>query len=306
MKKSSLLLPDKKVLVRQYYNYLKGKRYSERTIVVYGSMMTEFLLFYGAGKIEDITTRELERFSQEVIIKRQLSVSYHRQFIGAFKIFANLFGLPLINTDQLERPRKQRKLPFVLSQEEVLALIQKTRNIKHRTIVALLYAAGLRISELLNLRLADVNLERKQIRIVQAKGRKDRYVVLPDSFILLYNNYLVAYTPKYYVVESIAGGMYSATSVRAALRRSCKLAGITKKVTPHTLRHSYATHLLENGVDIRYIQELLGHRKTETTMIYTHIQRKDLLKIKSPLDAIIENRLSAQNQSLPRNSLDNF
>jgi integrase/recombinase XerD len=306
MKKSSLLTPKNLTIVKDYYKYLKGQRYSNNTCKLYGSMITEFLLYYGGQEVKLITNRNVEQFNENLIIKRRLSISYQRQFIGAMKLFAKFYHLPALNIEELSRPKKQFKLPSVLSQEEVLALLQKTRNIKHKTILALIYSAGLRISELVNLRLSDIDLNRKQIRIFQGKGRRDRYVILPESFLMLYSNYLEAYTPKFRVVESIYGGLYSTSSIRAVLRRSCELAGITKKVTPHTLRHSYATHLLENGVDIRYIQELLGHKKTETTMIYTHVQRKDLVKIKSPLDLIIEQRLTTQNKLLPGNNEDNF
>jgi len=140
----------------------------------------------------------------------------------------------------------------------------------------------------LSLKLEDLQIQRKQILIKRAKGRKDRYVTLADSFMPLLQNYLMTYEPKIYFVEGREGKAYSASSVRKFLLQSCKAAKISRKVTPHTLRHSYATHLLENGVGLRYIQELLGHSKPETTMIYTHVARKDLIDIKSPLDYAVE------------------
>jgi len=167
-----------------------------------------------------------------------------------------------------------------------LSLIRVTRNLKHRAILTLLYSAGLRIGELLRLRLSDIDFQRKQVHIRNAKGRKDRYVFLADTFMPLLSNYLATYSPEHLFVEGFKGEPYSASSVRSFLKQSCKLAGITKRVTPHTLRHSFATHLLENGVDIRYIQELLGHSKPETTMIYTHVSKRQLMKIQSPLDTL--------------------
>jgi site-specific recombinase XerD len=151
----------------------------------------------------------------------------------------------------------------------------------------LLYSAGLRISELINLRLIDFEIQRKQIHIKSGKGRRDRYVMIADTFIPLLKNYIATYQPKLYCIENPNGGKYSDSSIRKMLHHSCIRAGIKKHVTPHTLRHSYATHLLEQGVGIRFIQELLGHSKPETTMIYTHITRKDLLSIKSPLDTAL-------------------
>lgn len=150
--------------------------------------------------------------------------------------------------------------------------------------MALIYSAGLRISELINLELRQIDVDRRQIIIKNAKGRKDRNVILAKSFIPVLNNYLNTYRPKVYFTEGKIGGKYSPESIRAFLKRSCQAAKISKNVTPHTLRHSYATHLLENGIDLRYIQELLGHAKPETTMIYTHVAKKDLLQIESPLD----------------------
>ena len=185
-------------------------------------------------------------------------------------------------------PRKSSYLPSVLSKEEVVNLLRCTRNLKHRAILALLYSSGLRIGELINLELRDIDMFRLQILIKNGKGRKDRYVMLAKSFLPLLKNYLTTYKPAIYFIESLTfGEKYSAGSVRSFLKKSCLAAGIKKRVTPHTLRHSYATHLLENGVDIRYIQELLGHSRPETTMIYTHVATKDLLRIESPLDKIV-------------------
>ena len=184
-----------------------------------------------------------------------------------------------------------------MSQEEVLRIIQCTLNLKHRAILALIYSCGLRISELINLKLVDFHIDRKQLIVKNGKGRKDRYVSLADSFIPLLSNYYYSYKPKSFFVEGQKGGKYSAESVRKFLKNSCRRANIQKNVTPHTLRHSYATHLLENGVDIRYIQLLLGHSKPETTMIYTHVKRKDLMKIQNPLDIALQKIKNTDNDN---------
>ena len=194
----------------------------------------------------------------------------------------------------LERPRRSKRLPLVLSKEEVISLIQVTRNLKHRTCIALIYSCGLRISELINLELRDIDIERRQLLICQGKGRKDRYIILAESFLPLMRNYLTTFQPERYFIEGRPGKTYSATSIRKFLKASCQRARIYKRVTPHTLRHSYATHLLESGVDLRYIQELLGHAKPENTMIYTHVAKKDLLSIGSPLDLIVNEYLETK------------
>lgn len=174
-----------------------------------------------------------------------------------------------------------------MSKIEIIKILQVTKNLKHRAIIGLLYSSGLRIGEVINLELNCFDLDRKQLHIKNGKGRSDRIVILADSFIKLFNNYYYTYLPKVYFIENPKGGKYSPVSIRAFLKQNCKLAGISKTVTPHTLRHSYATHLLENGTDLRYIQVLLGHSRPETTMIYTHVAQKDLQTIQSPLDTTI-------------------
>jgi integrase/recombinase XerD len=282
------LNPAEKTLLNNFYLFLKGKRYSKSTIQTYTFFVADFVNFYTKKSLEEITNRDVELFIEKVFIERTYSVSSQRQFISALKIFIIFYPHTKINDLVLERPKGSRKLPSVLSQEEVLAIIQSTRNLKHRAVLALIYSCGLRISELINLKLTDFHLERKQLIVKDGKGRKDRYVSLADSFLPLLSNYYHSYTPKIYFVEGQNGGKYSAESVRQFLRRSCLNAKIKKNVTPHTLRHSYATHLLENGVDIRYIQSLLGHSRPETTMIYTHVKRKDLMAIQNPLDVALQ------------------
>jgi site-specific recombinase XerD len=214
--------------------------------------------------------------------------------IKQFKIFE-----PNCDFENLElvSPRKSSFLPTVLSKEEVVNLLRCTQNLKHRVILALIYSAGLRIGDLINLRIQDMDIDRRQIIVKNGKGRKDRYIIMANSFVPLLHNYLNTYMPEEYFAEGIERGKkYTSGSVRNFLGRSCRLAGISKKVTPHTLRHSYATHLLEFGVDLRYIQELLGHSSPETTMIYTHVTRKDMLQITSPLDMVVESLNSFDNK----------
>ena len=153
--------------------------------------------------------------------------------------------------------------------------------------MAIIYSSGLRIGELINMEVKHIDVLRKQVFIKAGKGRKDRTVMLAESVMPLLYNYLQTYRPDYYLIEGNEAGKYSPTSIRAFLKKSCNQAQILKRVTPHTLRHSYATHMLEDGVDLRYIQTLLGHSKPETPMIYTHVTKKDLLRIKSPLDMAV-------------------
>jgi len=297
--KRDLTTAEKKIL-NNFYLFLKGKRYSQSTIQTYTIFVADFINFHTKTPLEELTNRDVELFIETVFIERNYSVSSQRQFISALKIFTVFYPQIKINNLSLERPKKSRILPSVLSQEEVLRIIQYTQNIKHRAILTLLYSCGLRIGELINLKLIDFHVERKQLIVKKGKGRKDRYVSLADSFLPLLSNYYHSYKPTIYFVEGQNGGKYSAESIRSFLRKSCKKAGIRKLVTPHTLRHSYATHLLENGVDLRYIQTLLGHSKPETTMIYTHVQRKDLMEIQNPLDVALQkfNKINNNNQKV--------
>lgn len=281
------LTPDQKVLLNNFYSFLKGKRYSDSTIQTYTFFIADFVNFHTETALNELTNRHVELFIEKVFIDRNYSVSSQRQFISALKVFTTFYSSTKINDLVLERPKKSRKLPNVLSQEEVLRIVQVTKNLKHRAIIVLLYSSGLRIGEITSLKLKNIDVERRQVKIESGKGRKDRFVVLATSFLPLLLNYLTTYSPKVYFIEGSEGHRYSESSIRKFLSRSVFLAKVTKRVTPHTLRHSYATHLLENGVGLRHIQELLGHAKPETTMIYTHVAKKDLLDITSPLDTIL-------------------
>lgn len=281
------LTDDQRTLLNNFYLYLKGKRYSPSTIHTYTFFVADFVNFHTEIALEELTNRSVEVFIEKVFIPRKYSISSQRQFISALKVFTVFYPHTKINDLQLERPKKSRILPNVLSQEEVLRIVQVTKNLKHRAIIVLLYSSGLRIGEITSLQLKNIDVERRQVKVVSGKGRKDRFVVLASSFLPLLMNYLTTYVPKVYFIEGPEGERYSESSIRKFLEKSVALAKISKKVTPHTLRHSYATHLLENGVGLRHIQELLGHAKPETTMIYTHVAKKDLLEIKSPLDTIL-------------------
>jgi len=283
------LTPEQKKILNSFYLFLKGKRYSQSTIQTYTFFVADFINFHTKTPLEELTNRDVELFIETVFIERNYSVSSQRQFISALKIFTVFCPQTKINNLSLERPKKSRLLPNVLSQEEVLRIIQLTKNLKHRAIIVLLYSSGLRIGEVTGLLLKNIDILRKQIKVEGGKGRKDRFVVLATSYLPLLHNYLTTFKPALYFIEGPTGKKYSESSIRKFLFKSVQKAGISKKVTPHTLRHSYATHLLENGIGLRHIQELLGHAKPETTMIYTHVAKKDLLDIQSPLDTILLN-----------------
>jgi len=277
----------------KYENYLIGQRKSKSTIETYLNFIKLFLTYFANRSLSSLEFRDIEVFLEDVIAKRNYSISSHRQCVSAIKHLDQLDLKLNFDASELMRPKKDKKLPIILSSTEVLRLLQVTKNLKHRAIIAIIYSAGLRISELLNLKINAIDLERNLIHVKQSKGRKDRVVPLGQQIKPLLLNYARTYKPKVYLFESSKQGMpYSASSVRHFLKRNCKAAQILKHITPHSLRHSYATHLLENGVDIRYIQEFLGHTKPETTMIYTHVSQQKLEAITNPLDAAIAKELN--------------
>jgi integrase/recombinase XerD len=304
---SNTLSPKMEKDLKEFSSYLEGKRYSKSTIGTYCSFISKLLKFQ-KKTISEYTTRDMELFLEKEIAQQGYSISTHRQCISALKQFEKLHKLEALNIDEIDRPRKSKYLPVVLSKEEVIDIFRATRNLKHRTLLILIYSSGLRIGEALSLKLQDIDIDRRQIYIRSGKGRKDRHVIMAESFIPLLHNYLTTYKPKNLFIEGKDGNEYSASSVRSVLKLSCSRAKIKKHVTPHTLRHSFATHMLENGIDLRHIQALLGHSRPETTMIYTHVTQHDLLKIKSPLDVTLKQLADSdknpENPRLSRNILD--
>lgn len=276
---------ENKQVIREFVSYLRGLRLSESTVMTYFTFVADFVEFIGEKPLDTLTNVDVRLFVENQVKHKRYAISTHRQLVSAIKHFGTFLPDSQLSVEEIKRPKKSSYLPTVLSKEEIIDLLRATKNLKHRTILAMLYSAGLRISEILHLKLKDIDIDRRQLFIKNAKGRKDRVVILAESFLPLYQNYYMTYQPSIYFVENPKGGTYSAESIRKFLKKSCQEAGNLKRVTPHTLRHSYATHLIEDGVGLRHVQELLGHSKPETTMIYTHVAKKDLLKIKSPLDS---------------------
>ncbi|WP_417196863.1 tyrosine-type recombinase/integrase [Bizionia sp.] len=279
---------EKTLVYRHFLTFLKGKRFSASTIASYGGFILEFLRFTDSKPVNNLNENDVRHYIEWAVEKLNYAISTHRQMVSAFKHFAYFYPACSIDTDKIFMPKKDKKLPVILNIEEVLLILKATRNLKHRITIGMLYGSGLRIGEIINLKLSDFDFNRKLLHIQNSKGRKDRYTTIAESLFPLLKNYYSAYKPKTYFIENPKNGKYSPESIRSFLRKSTKAAGITKHVTPHTLRHSYATHMLEQGTDIRYIQELLGHSRPETTMIYTQVTKKDLQQINSPLDTAVK------------------
>lgn len=270
--------------IAKFKKWMYQKRYSNNTINTYESMLLMFFGFHNGKAVKDISSDDLEDYNTRYILANGFSFTYQNQTINALKLFYTYDGMDPLLSANLERPKKQSKLPEVLSIDEVKGILASIQNLKHKTLLSILYACGLRIGETLNIKVKDLDLERGFTHIKSGKGRKDRYVPIPGRMCTLLYSYIEAYKPRGYLFEGASGAEYSPVSARQILKRALRNAGIEKRVTLHTLRHSHATHLLENGTDIRYIQELLGHNSPKTTMIYTHVSSTSLDRIKNPFD----------------------
>lgn len=280
-------VPNFKHCPDEYILKLKELRYSENTIRSYITALEEFINYHHKTDIDQITEPMIIEFLRYLVMERIVSESYQNISINAIKFYYErvLGGKRKIYL--VDRPRRETKLPVVFSAEEVSSVIKCTQNIKHKAILMVIYSGGLRISEALNLKITDIDSKRMQIRIVSAKGNKDRYTLLSEKTLAILREYYREYRPTQWVFEGVSvGEPYSARSIQQILKAAVRKAGINKPVTVHTLRHSFATHLLEQGTDIRYIQSLLGHASTKTTEIYTHITTSGFGKIKSPIDKL--------------------
>lgn len=271
--------------IQRFKNYLSAKRYSDNTVKSYSEAISTFLKFYAQKSITEIENKDIERFNIEYILKNKLSASYQNQVVNAIKLFFMIVHEKKMVVDLIQRPRKEHKLPNVLSKEEVKAILNAHHNLKHKTMLSLIYSCGLRRSELLHLKPSDIDSKRNLIIIRQSKGKKDRIVPLSSKILVMLREYFKIFKPKTWLFEGQKESEpYSEKSLQNVLKQSLAKCNITKPVTLHWLRHSYATHLLENGTDLRYIQELLGHSSSRTTEIYTHVSTENIRNIISPFD----------------------
>ncbi|MEW7280567.1 site-specific tyrosine recombinase/integron integrase [Aquimarina sp. 2201CG1-2-11] len=262
---------------------LELKCYSANTCRVYITMFERFINAFPNKSINYLTEEDIRDYLKGLVHLKK-SDSYLNQSINSIKFYYEVvLGMPN-RFYSIERPRKKRKLPVILSKEEIVTMLQCTTNVKHRSILSLLYSSGLRKSELLSLKVADIDSKRMVVVVKQAKGNKDRLTLLSETALKDLRNYYKEWRPKTFLFEAPNGKSYSTTSVDKIVKKAALLAGIKKRVTPHTLRHSFATHLLENGTNLRHIQILLGHNSSKTTEIYTHVATNHLQSVKNPLD----------------------
>ncbi len=276
----------KQEIISRFIKQARIENYSEATVKNYASALKLFLQWVSELKVSKISQDDIQNYLYYCKQEKLYSFSSMKQVLATIRfLYGKVFHQPIPQVLDIKL-RKPVYLPTVLSAKDISELIRVTNNLKHKTILLLIYSGGLRLGELLNLRIGDIDSEAMKIHIRQAKGKKDRYIMLSEKTLSMLRNYYKKYQPHDFLIEGQKGGKYSPTSVQSVFKTALKKSGIKKKVTVHSLRHSFATHLLDEGTDIRYIQELLGHKRLETTQIYTHVSSHSINKIKSPADKL--------------------
>lgn len=293
----------RKLLMEQHYlktitfkscpdSFLKNlvlENKSWNTIKIYHYYLLRFINTFQAntlGQINDFDVQKINDYHYYLLQEKRYSTKSINQSVNAVKYYYRSVLNRNMDFDNISRGKKSRDKPKFYSREEINNILNATENIKHRAMLMLSYSAGLRISELLQLKITDILPDRKQIFIKGGKGDSDRYTILSEKALIALRIYAKEYKPKVFLFEGQYGGKYSASSVRNVLHKAVTKANVTKKGSAHSLRHSFATHLLESGVDVRYVQALLGHKSLKTTEIYTHVTNTHLQLIKSPLDSL--------------------
>jgi len=267
-----------------YLELLLQKRYSKSTIATYTNYFRQFRAQFQNRDLNSVSVEEINNYILELIRINRISISQQNQRINAIKFYYEQVLGRKKEYYQINRPRKESKLPTVLSLDEIEIILELTKNMKHKCILMTIYSGGLRRSELINLKLEHIDSRRMLIKVCGSKGKKDRFTLLSERLLKELRVYYLQYQPRIWLFEGQDGGPYSATSIEKIFQASVKRAQIRKYVTPHSLRHSFATHLLEQGINLRYIQELLGHASTKSTEIYTRVASNALMKIQNPLD----------------------
>jgi site-specific recombinase XerD len=267
---------------------LELKRYSPNTVAVYLSFVesvTEFLKIQ-PNTLSNLSDKDILLTVVNITKQKKYGISSQKQLIGALSLFYKEVLKREVDFSVIYPSRNEQYVPVILSKSEVKQILQATENIKHKAILATIYGLGLRISEAIALKVVDVDSNRMMVHIKNSKGKKDRMVMLPNNLLVLLRRYFKEYKPKEYLFEGQKKSKYSDSSIRKILNKALSATKITKPITVHSLRHSFATHLLENGTDIRIIQKLLGHKSINTTLTYTRVAETTLQNVKSPLDML--------------------
>jgi integrase/recombinase XerD len=289
---NTTLIPAQTEDLERAMRLIRAKGLSPRTQEIYQSLIERFLKYTGKSG-RQIDQETIIHFQSEHLIKGGYAESTQRQFVTAIHYFIEANQLAQVELAKVTGPRKAKALPKVFTRDEVMMILAACGNLKHRAILSLLYSTGLRVGEMLELRLTDIRWDSNALVVSRAKGRKDRMVMMGEQMSVLLRNYILQFRPQQYLFNGRAGMKYTQTSVRAVLQKACLRSGIRKKATPHMLRHSFATHMIEEGVNLRYVQSLLGHTRPETTQIYTHVATEHLMRLKNPFDELMKQYGSA-------------
>ena len=271
--------------INELTRLLQLKSYSSATIKVYRQCLYAFIDFFEDKELCNITKREIEEYLLHLRDIKQSETAIHSA-INAIKFYYEQVLKKPREIFDIQRPKKPVKNVTVFSENEVTRIINVITNIKHRAMLMIGYAAGLRISEIIALKIGDIDSERMMLHIRNAKGKKDRDVILSETLLAVLRDYYKKYKPKEYLFEGQAGGAYTSRSLNRIMQEAKEKAGVKKAGSIHAFRHSFATHLLEGGTDISIIQKLLGHNDIKTTLRYTHVSKLTLEKIVSPLDKL--------------------
>lgn len=282
----NVISQDNFVELEELHKILVLRGYSQNTIKTYCTEFSTFLKTLKKYPVKQLSQEKLRgyffycsqtlKMTDNAIHSRYNAIKFYYEKV--LKINEFLVTVP--------RPKKPKQLPKVISVQKLKTLFDRTTNNKHRLMLKICYGLGLRVSEIVNLKIKDINSDRMLVHIRCAKGKKDRYVQLPNSILNELRSYYLEYKPKDYLFEGMYGGQYSVRTAQEVFRQALKRVNLPIKLGIHSLRHSYATHLLELGTDIAFIQRLLGHKDVKTTLVYTHVSNKNLINIKSPLDFI--------------------
>jgi len=267
----------------EYNRLLRLKNYSLSTVNTYAYYFEKFLNYFKGKEIDKLTKSEVMDFLL-IESEKNFSAAYQNQLVNSIKFYYEKVLGRQKEFYNLPRAKRPQKLPTVFSEEEIVKLLAQVKTIKHKCILFLIYSAGLRISEAVNMKVGDIDSTRNVVVIRGGKGKKDRNSLLSQKLLAMLREYYKIYKPKEYLFEGEIGGQYNVKSIQNIFNKALAASGIKKDATVHSLRHSFATHLLERGTDLRYIQELLGHESSKTTEIYTHITKKGMDKVVSPLD----------------------
>ena len=275
-----------KTLRNRMLEYMQLKNYSRRTINTYIACLATMSKHFNQSP-DKITSEQVKEYLLKCIKNNQVTPSCINQYISSYKVLMTAVLGRDWDAIQIPRPRREKKLPVVFSKSEVIKVLEATTNLKHRVILSLAYSSGARLEEVSNLKVKDVDSARMQIKISCGKGKKDRYTILSPKLLVLLREYWQLYRPKTYLFEGTdRKGPISIRTIQHIFKHNLKRSGIIKNASFHTLRHSFATHLLEQGINLRIIQELLGHTNIKTTTVYTHLQNYSPSSVTSPLDKL--------------------